>query len=324
MAILIAECCQNHNGEREILKQMIHEAVENGADYVKLQAIRSSELTHRPRFDEGQVDESGQVLTIKRPYDAEYKRLSTLDLSLDDEQWFADECRRAGVASMTTTFTRTAARDVKDMGYEAVKIASYDCRSYPLLRDVKQWWSNIFVSTGATYDHEIAHANEVLQGSQYWFLHCVTIYPTPMKDQNLARINWLRRFTPYVGFSDHTRVAQDGLWASKISLALGAQVIERHFTILADDQTKDGPISITPAMLKELREFADLPRVEQMAQIRTQYPQWEETIGKATRALTHSEQLNRDYYGGRFASKINQQVIYNWEDVDLDGLLLQS
>lgn len=318
MSILIAECCQNHNGQRDILKDMIHQAAENGADYVKLQAIRSRELTHRERFDEGIVDENGEVITIKRSYDVELKRLQQLDLSLEDEQWFVDECRKVGVGSMTTTFTRTAAREVKDMGYEAVKVASYDCRSYPLLQDLKQWWSTIFVSTGATYDQEVARAAEILAGTNYSFLHCITIYPTPMSQQNLARINWLRQFTHQVGFSDHTRVKTDGLWASKIAIALGASVIERHYTILEDDQTKDGPISITPAMLGELRRFADLPRTIQMAEIRAEYPGWEQTIGVATRAMTPDEIRNRDYYSGRFASKVGNQVIYNWEDIDFD------
>ena len=89
--ILIAECCQNHNGDKEILKKQIHEAAQNGADYVKIQAIRSKELTHRERFDEGIVDSEGKTKVIKRPYDAELARLSKLDLSLDDEAWFVED-----------------------------------------------------------------------------------------------------------------------------------------------------------------------------------------------------------------------------------------
>lgn len=315
--LLIAECCQNHNGDREILKRMIHAAAENGADYVKIQAIRSHELTYRDRFEEGLIDPDGTIRAIKRPYQAEYNRLSKLDLSLDTEAWFVEECIRAGVASMTTAFTRTAAREVKDLGYDAVKVASYDCRSYPLLSDLRQWWSRIFVSTGATYDHEIAEAAEVLKGVDYSFLHCVTIYPTPMSEQNLRRISWLRRFTPNVGFSDHTLVARDGLWASKVALALGASCIERHYTVLETDQTKDGPVSISPAMVRELREFADLSRYEQMQIVRREYPRWEETLGSPNRPLSHAEVLNRDYYAGRFASKIGETVVFNWEDIDL-------
>ncbi|MDY7092269.1 MAG: N-acetylneuraminate synthase family protein [Acidobacteriota bacterium] len=322
--ILIAECCQNHNGRRDLLQRMIHQAAEAGADFVKLQAIRSRELTHRPRFDQGErrSDNGNEVVeVIQRPYQPELERLRTLDLTLDDEAWFVDECRRAGVASMTTLFTRTACREVEDLGYDAAKIASYDCRSYPLLRDVAERWSTVVCSTGATYDHEIEGAAYELAGTELTLLHCVTIYPTPMDQLHLRRMSFLRRFTPRVGWSDHTKPAETGLWASKIALALGATCIERHFTVLGPGETKDGPVSITPEHLKELRAFADLPRAERMALVRRDYPEWEQALGQARRSLSHGELLNRDYYAGRFASRVAGRWIYNWEDVDLDPLL---
>lgn len=312
---LIAECCQNHNGNKEILKKQIHEAAANGADFVKIQAIRSKELTHRPRFDEGVIDENGVVQVIKRPYDPELARLSKLDLSLEDEAWFVDECLRAGVSPMTTAFTLTGAREVKDMGYEAIKIASYDCASYPLLREVKKYWNTIYVSTGATYDSEIEKAVEVLEGTDFTLLHCLTIYPTPMDVLNLKRMNYLRRFTSQVGYSDHSLVETTDLWASKIAIALGATCIERHFTVLEKDQSKDGPVSIKPHQLKELNEFAKLTRFEQMDIINKEYPQWQITLGVSTRELSHAEKLNRDYFRGRFANKVNDRFIYNWEEV---------
>jgi N,N'-diacetyllegionaminate synthase len=314
--ILIAECCQNHNGDKEILKRQIHEAANNGADFVKIQAIRSKEISHRVRFDEGLTDADGTILTIKRPYLAEVERLSKLDLSLDDEQWFVDECWRAGVAPMTTAFTITGAREIKDMGYEAIKIASYDCASFPLLREVKKYWNNIYVSTGATYDHEIEKAAEILAGSNFTFLHCLTIYPTPMDVLNLKRMSFLRRFTSKVGYSDHSLVETTHLWASKIALALGACCIERHFTVLEKDGTKDGPVSIKPQQLKELNEFAMLSRVEMMNIIKQEYPNWEQTIGSQFRDLSHAEKLNRDYFRGRFASLVNDNHIFNWEEVN--------
>lgn len=314
-ALIIAECCQNHNGNKEILKRQIHEAAENGADYVKIQAIRSKEITHRSRFDEGLVDENGKTLVIKRPYAAEVARLSKLDLSLDDEQWFVNECLRAGVAPMTTAFTITGAREVKDMGYEAIKIASYDCASYPLLREIKKYWKTIFVSTGATYDHEIKKAVKILAGTNLHLLHCLTIYPTPLDTLNLRRINFLRQFTHQVGYSDHSLVETTHLLASKVALALGATSIERHFTVLEKDETKDGPVSIKPQQLKELKEFSRLTRREMMENIIKEYPNWEETLGSETRELSHQELLNRDYFRGRFASLIDGKHIFNWEEV---------
>jgi len=319
--LLIAECCQNHNGDQEILKRMIHTAAENGADYVKIQAIRSRELTQRERFEEGMTDESGKTIAIKRPYQSELERLSKLDLSPEQEQWFVEECRKAGVHPLTTAFTRTGVREVKDMGYPAIKIASYDCASYPLLEDVKKVWDKIFVSTGATYDDEIEKAAEVLRGSDFELLHCVTIYPTPLEELHLNRLRYLKRFSDKVGYSDHSKPAETGLWASKIALALGASCVERHYTVLGPTETKDGPVSITPEMLKELRQFADLPHEEQMAIIKRDFPEWEMTLGDANRPLSEEEKLNRDYYRGRFASKINGQVVYNWESFEFSKTL---
>ena len=299
---------------------MIHEAAAHGADYVKIQTLRSRELTHRARFDEGERKGDGTVRVIKRPYSAEVERLQKLDLSADDEAWFVDECRRAGVAPMTTIFTRQAARDAESLGYPAVKVASYDCASFPLLRDLTTRWSRLFVSTGATYDDEIVQAAKILQSVTFDFLHCITVYPTPMGELHLRRMEWLRRFVPRVGFSDHTKPEADGLWASKIALALGASCIERHFTVLQADQTRDGPVSITPVMLSELRDFANRTRPERMDILKREYPRWEESLGHAQRELSHAELLNRDYYRGRVASKVGGRDIYNWED----SRLLQS
>lgn len=314
--IIIAECCQNHNGDKEILKQQIHNAAEAGADFVKIQAIRSKELSHRARFDEGEADPNGEMITIKRPYLLEVERLSKLDLSLDDEAWFVEECWSAGVAPMTTAFSITGAREVKDMGYEAIKIASYDCASYPLLREVKKYWKTIFVSTGATYDLEIEKAAALLSDIDLHFLHCLTIYPTPMDTLNLRRMSYLRRFSSNVGYSDHSLVATSNLWASKIALALGASCIERHFTILESDQTKDGPVSINPKQLKELKEFSLLSRQDMMATIKEGYPNWKDTLGSPTRDLSYQEKLNRDYFRGRFASLVENKHIFNWEEIE--------
>jgi sialic acid synthase SpsE len=317
--VLIAELCQNHNGDKETLKRMIHEAAAAGADFVKIQAIRSRELAFRERFEVGAKDEAGRVTVIQRPFAAEKARLERLDLPLDLELWFVDECRRAGVASMTTFFTRTAVRELADAGYSAAKIASYDCRSLPLLRDVAARWSTVFVSTGASLDEEVAAAASVLAGRKFHLLHCVTIYPTPLEELHLRRMDWLRRFTHRVGFSDHTKPAADSVWASKAALAFDASCVERHFTVLEPGATRDGPVSITPAMLRELRLFADRPRTERMEILRRDLPDWEKTLGQAHRPLSATELLNRDYYAGRFVNHIDGRELTNWEEAEIEG-----
>jgi N,N'-diacetyllegionaminate synthase len=109
-----------------------------------------------------------------------------------------------------------------------------------------------------------------------------------------------------------------GIRASQVALALGADWIERHFTIVAEDRTKDGPVSITPSLLIELRAFADLPRRERMHQLAERVPEWQATLGQARRSLSREELLNRDYYRGRFATRLGARVVYNWEDVSLE------
>ena len=92
MTKIIAELCQNHNGDIKILQEMVHAAAESGADFAKIQSIDSTELTHRSRFDEGLV-EGGKIKVIKRPFKAELERLSKLDLSEKQHQLFIEYCK---------------------------------------------------------------------------------------------------------------------------------------------------------------------------------------------------------------------------------------
>lgn len=315
--VLIAECCQNHNGNQEILKRMINEAAENGADYVKIQSIRSKEVSFRKEFEEGEYDKDGKMINIKRPYQAEVDRLSKLDLTPEQERWFVEECVKAGVAPLTTVFTRSAIKDTKDLGFEAVKIASYDCASFPLLRDVAKEWKTIFLSTGATYDDEIAKAADILKNNELHLFHCITIYPTPLSELNMNRLLFLRKYSAKIGYSDHSEPAVTGLTACKIAIAMGVNSIERHFTILERDQTRDGKVSITPQELKQLREFSSLDRREMVEMLNKETPEWTNYLGSLTRDLSDAEILNRNYYRGRFASVVNGEYIYNWEEKEL-------
>jgi N,N'-diacetyllegionaminate synthase len=310
--LLIAECCQNHGGDRETLGRMVDEAAAAGADLVKIQAIRSADLVRRERFEPDAVDADGHRDAILRPYEAERTRLSGLDLTEDDERFFVERCLAAGVQPMITLFTRFVADHYRDLGFTWAKIASYDCRSVPLLREVAAAFPDVVVSTGATFDDEIDRAVEVFADGQLSLLHAVTIYPTGLDDLHLARMDWLRERCPRIGFSDHTAPAATGLRASKLALALGAGLVERHFTVLPPDATRDGPVSIDPAGLAELRRFADLPLADRMAEVEADWPDWRTGLGQARRELSDVELANRDYYSGRFAARIDGRVIDNW------------
>lgn len=313
MARVIAELCQNHKGDRQILRDMIWEAAGAGADYAKIQSIRADELTFRERFEAGHVE--GEVVkTITRSYQAEYARLKPMDLDEDAHAWFIEECTRAGIKPLTTVFTRSAIGMVAKLPWKEVKVASYDCASYPMLRELKANFDHLYVSTGATYDAEIEQAARMLEGRRFTFLHCMTIYPTPLSELHLSRMNYLRQFTPSVGFSDHSLVARDGIKASVTALALGADVIERHFTILSPDATKDGPVSVSPKLLRELVTFARTKVEEVRRYVKREIPEADQMMGREHRELSHAELLNRDYYRGRFASRAGEGYVYNWED----------
>jgi N,N'-diacetyllegionaminate synthase len=313
MATIIAEFCQNHKGDLEILKDMVWAAAEAGATYAKVQSMLADDLTYRERFENG-TWEGEQQTAIRRPYQPEYERLKPMDLTDEGHVFFDKECRKAGVQPLTTIFSRSRIPFVASLGWEAIKVASYDCASLPMLEELKERFKHLFISTGATYDEEIEAAARLMGAHSFSFLHAVTIYPTPLDQLHLARLDYLRQFTPSVGLSDHTLVARDGIKADIVALSLGAQVIERHFTILDPQQTKDGPVSLRPQELKELVEFSRMSQDELQDYVQREIPEHEQMIGLSQRPLSHTEELNRDYYRGRFASRVGDEVVYNWEE----------
>lgn len=313
---IIAELCQNHKGDIDILKEMVHEAAEAGATYVKIQSMFADDLSFREKFETGEIRD-GKIISIKRPYQSEYERLKPLDLDFEAHSIFVKECEKYGIKPLTTVFARCRIPSVAKFPWKEIKVASYDCASFPMIRELKERFEHLCISTGATYDYEIELTAEILKGHSFTFLHGVTTYPTPLLLSNLARMNYLRRFSPEVGFSDHTLVERDGLKASMVALMLGADVIERHFTILDEHETKDGLVSINPEQLRELVEFSKMEKDERELYVKKNIPEYKKMIGVENPGLSHEELLNRDYYRGRFASRVGEKVVYNWEEVSV-------
>lgn len=307
---IIAEFCQNHNGNLDVLKEMVKEAARAGASYAKIQTMFAEELTHRPRFDIGKE-------SMKRPYEPEFSRLKPLELDWDAHKFFLDTCEKYKIKPLTTIFTRASIPFVKELGFNDIKVASYDCGSFPMIRELKDNFNYLFISTGATLYEEIEKTAEILRGFNYSYLHCTTIYPTPLDYLNLAKMQYLREFTSDTGFSDHTLVKKDGVKASKVAIMLGAEIIERHFTILSPEETKDGPVSINPEQLKDLVEFSKMDNKDRETLVEKEIPDFEKMIGERNPPLTLMELQNRDYYRGRFASKVDGEDIYNYEEVEL-------
>ena len=314
----IAELCQNHNGSYKNLKKMTIECAKSGADIIKLQYIMSNTVSFRPQFEEG-LKKGKQIISIKRPYLEEVKRLKKLEIKNSNLKKFVKLCNSLNVEPAITCFTRQDVDIINKIGFKTVKIASYDCASFQLLRDVKKKFNKIIVSTGATFDNEIKKAANILKGKNFIFLHCVTIYPTPLESINLERINFLKKFTNKVGFSDHSLgFIKNRNLASMMAVYLGAEYIERHITILDKDKTKDGKVSIQPEDIRKIKIFSNLSKLKQLNFLKKNFEfNIERLRGHKYRKLTREETLNRDYYKGRFISKIGLREIYNWEEVDL-------
>ena len=136
--IIIAEFCQNHNGDPDVLRKMVALAAENGATYGKIQAIFADNLVFRPQFEKGLLSLQGEKLCLKRPYNDEYNRLKDLELDLEETARFVELCRGASLKSMVTVFAREHVPVLARMGFDAVKVASYDCASYQMLREVRK------------------------------------------------------------------------------------------------------------------------------------------------------------------------------------------
>ena len=290
----------------------------NGADIIKLQYITPEILSFRPQFENG-LFKKNKTLFIKRPYKAEWRRLNKLRIKKKFLIKFIKLCKSLKTKPAITCFSRQDVNQIKNLGFEIIKIASYDCASFQLLRDIKKKFKKIIVSTGATYDCEIKKAYSILKDEDFVFLHCITIYPTPLKKINLNRMNFLKKFSKKFGFSDHTLgYTKNKNLASLVAIYMGAQYVERHITILNKDTTKDGNISIKPNDIKILKDFSKLNKTNQYHYIKKNFNiNLLELKGKKFRQLSQEEILNRDYYRGRFVSKKKNREIYNWEEIDL-------
>jgi N,N'-diacetyllegionaminate synthase len=317
---IIAELCQNHNGSFDLVRSMVDAAAGAGATHVKIQTIYADTLVFRPQFEQGHVVD-GKTYAIKRPWLPEYQRLKGLELSQEQSLKFVEHCRSVGITPLTTCFARKNLKEIYEQGFREIKVASYDCASYQLIKELANQFSYLYISTGATFDDEIECTASILKSinASYSFLHCVTIYPTPIEMMNLSRISWLRQYSNQIGFSDHSLASRDGVLASMAAVLLGAEIIERHFTILPADETRDGPVSINAKQLKELSAFVKLTKTDQLALLESVCPKWEIMIGNSLRQLSEIELLNRDYYRGRFATprfpnhNNATEMIFNWE-----------
>lgn len=309
---LIAEFCQNHNGKRTVLKSLIESAARSGFTHGKIQGLYSSELTKRVDFEDPRSP-------IYRPYDREFERLRYLDLSIEDEKWFVGESLKFGIVPMITVFTHYGVERAKEAGFNSIKIASYDCSSLPLIKSAASFAKELIVSTGATAWLQVRETAELLMnlsqnGISVALLHARTIYPAKASDTGLARMIALRDFKIPIGFSDHSRPDTDELWATKFAIFFGAEIVERHYTVLEKSETKDGPVSIDEVQAREICRFANLSNSGRAQELISRMHLAGNYLNISDLNPSEIERTNSKYYRGRVASKINDKEIFGWEE----------
>lgn len=270
---VIAEAGVNHNGDIRLAKELIDAAATAGADYVKFQTFLSDAVVsvHAPKavYQERNDSSPTQLDMIRR-----------LELPSDEHAELARYARSRGVAFASTAFDIASLDLVRSLGVDFLKIPSGEMTNLPYLRRVGRARLPIIASTGMCTMDEISAAIEVLleQGTtkaDLRLLHCNTQYPTPMEDVHLRAMETMRgAFDVEVGYSDHTL----GIEVPIAAVALGAPVIEKHFTL---DRSLPGPDHVASLEPGELEAM-----VRAIRNIET-------ALGQSEKAPTPSESSNR-------------------------------
>lgn len=243
---VIAEMSANHNGNINTALEIISRAKQAGADAVKIQTYTADTLTLNSDLPDFQIKGglwSGRTL---------YELYEWAQTPWDWHRTMFDHARKEGITIFSSPFDHTAIDLLEDLGAPAYKIASFEAVDLPLIRYAASTGKPMIISTGMADDTEIGEAIEAARGAgckELAILHCVSGYPAPAADYNLLTLaDMKRRFDVVTGLSDHTL---DNVTAVA-SVALGANLIEKHFTLDRNGGGPDDSFSLEPADLAEL------------------------------------------------------------------------
>jgi N,N'-diacetyllegionaminate synthase len=243
--LIIAEAGVNHNGDMNLARRLIDVAADAGADLVKFQTFNADRLvaSHAPKADY-QMRAAGSD-------ESQHAMLRRLELAPEAHEVLIDYCKARAVQFFSTAFDVESIDLLVQLGLERFKVPSGEITNLPYLRRIGSFAKPVLLSTGMATLADIEAALDVLEGAgtarkQITVLHCNTEYPTPMADVNLRAMQTIREaFGVAVGYSDHT----PGIEVAIAAVALGASVIEKHFTL---DRSLPGPdhkASLEPAEL---------------------------------------------------------------------------
>jgi len=245
--LIIAEAGVNHNGDIRIVKQMVDTAKKCGADIIKFQTFNPRKLASRyAEMAEYQKENLGKE-------ESQEAMLEKLALKSEEYIEIHDYCKKIGIRFLSAPFEIESIRFLNEI-QDIWKIPSGEITNYPYLVEIARTRKNVIVSTGMSTLEEVDAALNVLKtngAGEVTLLHCTTSYPTPMQDVNLkAMVTMKEHCGCKVGYSDHT----EGIEAAIAAVAMGAVIIEKHFTL---DRTMRGPdhkASLEPGELKTLVE----------------------------------------------------------------------
>jgi N,N'-diacetyllegionaminate synthase len=246
--LVIAEAGVNHNGDLQLARQLVAQAAAAGADLVKFQSfVASRNITASAPKADYQVASTGGG-------ESQLDMVRKLELSRRDHELLVDECRRHGIGFFSTAFDAESFDLLLSLGAQRVKIPSGEITNLPLLRRFAGSGLPVLLSTGMATLGEIEQAIEVLEAggtsrSRITVLHCTTEYPAPVDEVNLRAMASMRAaFGVEVGYSDHT----PGIEISVAAVALGATVIEKHFTLDRNLPGPDHQASLEPAQFRAM------------------------------------------------------------------------
>lgn len=246
--IVIAEVGVNHNGSIETAKELIDIASEHGADIVKFQTFSADKLvTHDAPKAKYQVENT-------KNSDSQFKMLKKLELSRDSFIELSNYCFEKNIEFLSTGFDQQNIKFLVDIGIKRIKIPSGEINNLPLLKYISQFKLPIILSTGMATLDEVRESLEFLykkgvKNKDITLLHCTSQYPTPLEYVNLKAMETMKKtFNINVGYSDHTLNYETPIAA----IAMGAKIIEKHFTLSRSMEGPDHAASLEPKELKHM------------------------------------------------------------------------
>src|SRR5215469_2907033 len=246
--VIIAEAGVNHNGDIDLAKKLIDVAADAGADYVKFQTFRAdkiaSKFARQADYQKKNIGkEEGQLQMLKK-----------LELSHSDHLVLIDYCKDKNIMFLSTPFDLESIDLLKGLGIYVGKIPSGEITNFLYLKKMAESFDELIMSTGMADINEIRDAIAVITSNGFSkekliALHCNTEYPTPYEDVNLYAMQSIaKEFSVRVGYSDHT----PGIEVPVAAVALGACLIEKHFTIDRNMEGPDHKASLDPEELKAM------------------------------------------------------------------------